>query len=237
MVLREITTQASTLPNILVYGPPGTGKSMAPVTFSGRTLILHTEPGLVAALIDKEASQRIRAVRVETWDDIQGIRKGLTTWLKENKLGDEFDLIMLDSITELQEMALKAILRDFPSKQKDGLPEQQHYGMLRERMRQVLYALTHSPFGVYVTAQALLQDIGTKDSPHTMWVASLIGKTKNEIKHLFDWEFFSRKLNNKFELVTEETADSFGKSRGVTLPRVVPFNLDELIAQWQRSIT
>jgi len=191
---------------------------------------------LIAALIDQEASQRIRALRVEGWDDVQGIRKGMEKWLQENKLGTDYDMIMLDSVTELQEMALKAILRDFPSKQKDGLPEQQHYGMLRERMRQILYALTQSKFGVYVTAQAMLVDIGTKDSPQTMWLASLIGKTKNEIKHLFDWEFFSRKLNNKFELVTEETTDSFGKSRGVTLPRIVPFNLDELFAQWGRSI-
>lgn len=234
--MKVVTDQSGTMPNILVYGPAGTGKSMAPVTFSGKTLLLQFEPGLIAALSDQVAKSRITAVRIESWKDISSLRKGVEPWLAENKLDPEFDLLMLDSATELQEMALRAILQEFPSKQKDGLPEQQHYGMLRERMRQVLYAASHSRYGLYVTCQALLQDVGPKDNATTIWLASLIGKLKSEIKHMFDWQFFSRKMNGKFELITEETADSFGKSRGVTLPRVVPFNLDSLLEVWKESV-
>lgn len=234
--MKIVTDQSDTLPNILVYGPAGTGKSMAPVTFSGKTLLLQLEPGLVAALTDEAAKKRLTAIRIEDWKDISEIRRGVPEWLKKNNISEDFDLLMIDSVTELQEMALRSILKEFPSKQKDGLPEQQHYGMLRERVRQVLYAISHSTYGTYVTCQALLQDVGTKDNIQTIWMASLIGKLKSEIKHLFDWQFFSRKMNGKFELITEETADSFGKSRGVNLPRVVPFNLDELFKLWKDSI-
>lgn len=86
--------------NMLVYGPSGVGKTV----FGGsaqRVLYLAVEKGTVSA---KRQGSKAKVWPIEEWDDLEVAYK----WLVDNP--DEFDWIVLDSITEMQQMAIRDIL-------------------------------------------------------------------------------------------------------------------------------
>lgn len=87
--------------NLLVYGPSGVGKTV----FGGsgsRVLYLAVEKGTVSA---RRQGSKAKVWPVNEWDDLEAAY----VWLEENP--DAFDWVVLDSITEMQQMAIRAILK------------------------------------------------------------------------------------------------------------------------------
>ena len=87
--------------NLLVYGPSGVGKTV----FGGsheRVLFIAVEKGTVSA---KRMGSKGKVWPVHEWNDLEAAY----SWLMDNP--DEFEWVVLDSITEMQQMAIRDILK------------------------------------------------------------------------------------------------------------------------------
>lgn len=84
--------------NFLLYADSGVGKT---VFSGGAGLILGVEQGTVSA---KRQGSNAKLWPIKTWSDLQKA----FAWLKKNP--DAFDWVALDSITAMQQLALKWIL-------------------------------------------------------------------------------------------------------------------------------
>lgn len=87
--------------NLLVYGPSGVGKTV----FGGsaqRVLFVAVEKGTVSA---KRLGSKAKVWPVHEWNDLEAAYN----WLADNP--DEFDWVVLDSITEMQQLAIRDILK------------------------------------------------------------------------------------------------------------------------------
>jgi len=87
--------------NLMIYGPSGVGKTV----FGGsadKVLFVAVEKGTVSA---KRQNSNAKVWPVHKWNDLEAAYN----WLTENP--DEFDWVVLDSITEMQQLAIRDILR------------------------------------------------------------------------------------------------------------------------------
>lgn len=87
--------------NMLVYGPSGVGKTV----FGGsadKVLFLAVEQGTVSA---KRQGSKAKVWPIEKWSDLEEAY----LWLNENP-DHGFQWVVLDSVTQMQQMALRAIL-------------------------------------------------------------------------------------------------------------------------------
>lgn len=87
--------------NLMVYGPSGVGKTV----FGGsaeKVLFVAVEKGTVSA---KRQNSSAKVWPVHEWNDLEAA----FTWLQDNP--KVFDWVVLDSITEMQQLAIRDILR------------------------------------------------------------------------------------------------------------------------------
>lgn len=87
--------------NLLVYGASGVGKTV----FGGsteRVLLLAVEKGTVSA---KRMGSKAKVWPVHEWNDLEAAYN----WLIDND--DKFDWVVIDSITEMQQLAIRDILK------------------------------------------------------------------------------------------------------------------------------
>lgn len=90
--------------NMLVYGPSGVGKTV----FGGsadRVLFLAAESGTVSA---KRQKSKAHVWPINTWEDIEEAY----SWLYDNIEDIEYDWVVIDSVTQMQQMALRSILNN-----------------------------------------------------------------------------------------------------------------------------
>lgn len=120
---------------LVVYGDPGVGKTTFALS-APRPLVIDSDGGLVSA-----ALQGIEALRVEP----EGFKtlEQIYLWAKQHS--NEFDTIVFDSLTELQQMLLDELI--FESKESYGrerkmalpMPEQSEYGASARQLHRVLH--------------------------------------------------------------------------------------------------
>lgn len=94
--------------NLLVYGPSGVGKTV----FGGsanRVLFLAVESGTVSA---KRQGSKADVWPITTWEDLEAAY----SWLYDHEDPDDpddhhgYDWVVIDSLTQMQQIALRAIL-------------------------------------------------------------------------------------------------------------------------------
>jgi len=107
--------------NILVYGDTGGGKTVLGGT-APKGLILRAENGALSA---KRQGSTAKVWPIKSWSDFEAAYD----WLEDNP--DTFDWVVIDSVTKLQELCIRAILdkavADNPSRDLDIPAIQDHY--------------------------------------------------------------------------------------------------------------
>lgn len=89
--------------NILCHGDPGAGKNRLWGRLKGRGIIIAIETGSIS--IKKAGVKGVKVIQCHTWPDVVGAYE----WLVEHV--DEFDWVMIDSITKAQALCLKHIMK------------------------------------------------------------------------------------------------------------------------------
>lgn len=232
MALTKITSPRFDNVNLLVYGEPGTWKSRALTTFTkGRILLLQSEPGIITPMTFEGFSERADVFAVEDWKDFSDLRKNPERWLKANKINlSDYGLIALDGVTELLTPVKKWILQQYPTKAGDRL-DRGTWGLLREEIRGFCLALCKLPIRVYVTAQLYLGEVESVEEQKIiqMFLPATVGAFRLGSGHLFDFVMRSRvDIKGRPWLQTKTIGNIIAKTRGVDIPKEVPFNLDDL---------
>lgn len=134
--------------NILVYGDSGVGKTVLGGT-APRCLIIRAEDGAISAY--RQGSEA-KVWPVTEWSDFEAAY----AWCEENT--DEFDWIVIDSLTKVQELALRSILKravaDNPSRDPD-IPAIQDHQKWQNMLKRYVVMFNDLPQNVMWTALAM----------------------------------------------------------------------------------
>lgn len=146
-------TELTEILNVLVYGNSGVGKT---VLAGGTGLILATEKGTLSA---KRQGSKAKVWPIRDWE---GVRKAYM-WLKERC--DEGDLpftwIALDSLEELQQMALRWILDkavDENASRDPDVPAIQDHQKWQNMFKRFVKLFNDLPVHTLYTATAMLAE-------------------------------------------------------------------------------
>lgn len=162
----------------LVYGQSGAGKTRLCSTVEA-PLIISAEAGLLS-LRDHD----LPYVEVNSMDELREVYSFVTS----SKEADQFNWIMLDSISEIAEVVLAA------EKAKSRDPRKA-YGELQDQMTSLMRSFRDLPRNVYMSAKCeRVQD----DSGALMFQPSMPGnKLAQQIPYLFDEVFALRVHKNE----------------------------------------
>lgn len=134
--------------NMLVYGDSGVGKTVFAGT-APRALILRAEDGAISA---KRFGSKAKVWPIKTWEDFETAY----TWLEDNP--KEFEWVVIDSITKLQELCIRGILNkavaDNPRRDPDIPALQDHYKW-QLLMKRYVVMFNDLPINVLWTALAM----------------------------------------------------------------------------------
>jgi hypothetical protein len=169
--------------NLMIYGDPGVGKTVVAGT-AKKGLILATEKGTVAAARQGSNAKVWNAVR--KWHAVEDCYE----WLYDNveKKGFPFDWVAIDTITEMQNLALRYIVdtRVTEGKAKNLNPyrtELQEYGEMHEMFKDYVGKFNDLPINTLWLAEAMqvedeegqefrLPSIQGKGYQMAMWTAA-----------------------------------------------------------------
>lgn len=136
--------------NFLLYADSGVGKT---VFSGGAGLILGVEQGTVSA---KRQGSKAKLWPIKTWADLQKAY----AWLKKNP--DAFDWVALDSITAMQQLALKWILEKeykaaggADSNRDIDIPQIQDHQKWQNMFKRFIKGFIDMPINVLFTALPL----------------------------------------------------------------------------------
>ena len=163
--------------NILVYGDSGVGKTvMAGPAPNG--LFLATERGVIAA---KRQGSTAKVWQCHSWDDVDKAYK----WLRDNP-DHGFSWVMIDSLTEFQQLMLRWILdravTENPNRDPD-IPAIQDHQKWQNMYKRYVRQFNDLPVNVLYTATAfrrndeegediVLPDILGKDYGISQWTCA-----------------------------------------------------------------
>ena len=140
--------------NILIYGDPGVGKtvlagSSATLDAMKPVVFLDAEGGTLA--LSDMYPQDIDVVKISHWNDLQDAHRELSL----GKL--PYKTIVIDSITELQDISIGQIMRDLILRSPDrdpDLPGLQEWGKNIRQIKKMLKAFRDLPMNVIFNALA-----------------------------------------------------------------------------------
>lgn len=152
---------------LLVYGESGAGKTSL-IRNLPNPIILSAEGGLLSI-----QDTNLPFITIISMDDL----KEAYQWLTEDKEGQRFQSVALDSISEIGEVVLAAELK----KSKDGRAA---YGEMNQQMMAIIRAFRDLPRHVYMTAKVeKTQD----EMGRLLYQPSMPGKTLTmQLPYLFD---------------------------------------------------
>ena len=167
--------------NILIYGDSGTGKT---VWCGSDDKVLFVAPednsdGLLSAALAGSSADKWP---VKTWEDIVEA----FDWLSEQETID-YNWIVVDSLTEMQMMAMREILdravEENPSRDPD-IPQLQDWQKYYEMVKRMIKAFNGLPCNILYTALSRQ----TEDEDGTEYLLpDLQGKKDNYAKQVVSW--------------------------------------------------
>ena len=167
--------------NILVYGDSGVGKTQFCGT-DDRVLFVAPEDnsdGLLSAVL---AGSKASKWPVNTWDDVVEA----FDYLSELD-AIEYDWIVIDSLTEMQMMAMRAILdaavEENPQRDPD-IPQLQDWQKYYEMVKRMIKAFNALPCNVLYTA---LSRVAEDEEGEEYLLPDLQGKKDNYAKQVVSW--------------------------------------------------
>ena len=129
---------------ILIYGESGTGKTRLASTF----------PGAIFADIDKGMSSVTEQVELIDIDNFKQL-ENMYLFLKSGE--HEYQTVVLDTLNEMQRIAMHATVEDFPSIRRsyDDLPSMSDYGKMLHDMVELTRNFISLPLRVVLLAQVV----------------------------------------------------------------------------------
>lgn len=211
---------------ILIYGKSGVGKTSSVLSLKPEnTLIISDESGLLAL-----AGKSFDVWRVDNWDDLHKIYADLLKPENQTK----YKTIMLDSLTELNEMCKDQIVKKDrpekginPGKVYDEMMTMADYGLLQTRMMRFIRSFRDLPYHVIMTCLEDSQKDETTGA--TQITPSLNGKLASNVSAYFDEVFWmitkeeDQKIVRYF--VTGKVPKALAKDRSGSLELYEPANL------------
>jgi phage nucleotide-binding protein len=196
-------------PKVIIYADAGVGKTTLSGTLPGKVLILSAEEGLRSLkLFPKETRKRVSVAKVETTDDLRD------AYDKIQSGAIETDWLVLDSISEIAEMAL----REYKRKDKDP---RQSYGKTDDDVTDILRSFRDLACGVIFLAKEHVIKRQVGDVEIDYYGLFLPGqRLTTNVPHLVDevWRMIAK--GDKRFLITRNDGRSRAKSR-TDLPSVV----------------
>lgn len=156
-----------------VYGDGGTGKTSLTKQFRGNKMLFSFDLSTNVIRGDKDTS----VVQIES-SDAPTIQATVTKWLTKALRTDEYDVIILDNVTALQNL----VLENIDGASKDG---RQNYQKLQLWFRQLGTALKESNKTIYATAHQI-DNGGDGLGENGRFAADMNEKTFNAFTSMFD---------------------------------------------------
>lgn len=222
--------------NILIYGQAGTGKTSFLGTAEPRfkTLILSAEAGLLS--LEKRAEEIAKQLGVASFEfDTMPIKSLEELALARDFLHNadhKYDLVCLDSGTELQRVIIDAILKqkEKENSKTKGEIVMKDWGTLLNKMVSIIRSFRDLPKTSFVLT-ALCEESKNESTGEISVVPAFDGKIKQTIDGYFDEVFYAFTTEGKDEngvstgikygLLTRNNGRMRAKDRSGRLPLVV----------------
>lgn len=220
--VQRVSTIDSKL-KVLIYGDSGVGKT----TLAGS--VSEVDEMMPALFVDVEGGTTslsgkydgVEVVRVKSWQEIQSVYN----FLFDNP--DLYKTVVLDSLFEIQKLALYSVMRMVTLKDKDrdeDIPSLREYGKILEIMRKMVRAYRDLDMHVIVTA---LAETSKDDMTGAITTKPMFtGKFANEIPAFMDFVFYlyaqqkevKGDLTSVRRLLSQPTEKFVAKDRSGKLP-------------------
>lgn len=200
----------------VVYGASGSGKTYFAAT-APHPIFASAEGGLLSTLKHKKKIDPVKYVSITKLEDL----RDLLTYLKKG--GHEFETVVIDSITEINE-----IIKDGIEKKRGAQMQLKDWGDLAKAIKAVLRGFRDLDMHVIFIAQ----EKSEKDDQKTeKIVPSLNGKAANEIAYFMDIVAYSFiDTIGKNRITVQPSEKLLTKARGIELPADAPDDFEEWIA-------
>lgn len=159
--------------NWLIYAPSGVGK----------TVLAGTAPKALFLTVEAAGTESAKARGsdadewvCDTWAELQNAY----TWLKEGG-HEEYDWVILDSISEMQELCWKDQLESANASNSSRSlfqPAIQDYAVVDNKIKRLVDSFNRMPVNVLYTAQQMALETEDSEGDDVIMVLPLVGRTK-----------------------------------------------------------
>jgi phage nucleotide-binding protein len=168
--------------NMLVYGEPGVGKTYFAATAQDSphttpVLFLDVEGGTTTIRRRKDVDVK----RVKSIDDLVAVHK-----LLHDENEGYYKTCVIDSLTELQKLDMRDIMRELMLKRPDldpDVPGMREWGKSAEHMRRIVRGFRDLPMNTVMTA---LSNVERDENGVVTFTPSMPGKLKMEVPGFMD---------------------------------------------------
>jgi len=208
----------------IISGESGAGKTMTASTLDGRTLIISSESGTLSlagrdiAMIDISRDDEGKVI-----DDPKLRIARLSETFAMLKAGTPYQNVFLDSLTEINELIVTALNKEFPDR-KDSLVL---WGENSKRMTSIIKSFRDLPYNVFMTC---LSKTDKDEHGGRFQGLSLSGKIADTAPQYFDLVLYlSVDAEGKRAFVTSRTPKILAKDRSGKLAPFEPADLGAIV--------
>jgi hypothetical protein len=210
--------------NILVYGGPGSGKTRMGGQLPN-CLLIAGENGAIAA---KRGGSKAKIWKMNHWNDILAAYK----WLQDNP--GVFDWVLFDSITNVQNRCIRAIMETVVKQNKSRdphIPAQGDHFKWQLVMKEMINDWCELPINVFWTAQEMVREnpdgddiilplIEGKDYQIAAWVCAQMHVVANlQLRKVRDEK--TKRVKVVRRLIVNESPPYYAKDRYDCLGRYI----------------
>ena len=220
--------------NLLVYGEPGVGKTYMAATAQDSphttpVLFLDVEGGTTTIRKRKDVDVK----RINSIDELVAVHK-----LLHDENDGYYKTVVIDSLTELQKLDMRDIMREVSQRRPDldpDVPSMREWGKSAEHVRRIVRGFRDLPMNSVMTA---LSTVERDENGVVTYSPSLPGKLKMEIPGFMDIVgYLSAQIENEETIRRIQFAKSrrvIAKDRTDSLPATMDYPTIPLL--WE-SIT
>lgn len=210
---------------MLVYGESGVGKTVFSASWPD-VLFLDAEDGMASV------RNPVTRIEIDEWGDVFDVFEWLAT------AEHNFKTVVLDSLNELQKLALRYTVRAFPTihRSYDSLPSQSDYGKMLDDFDKFVRAFKSLPMNVVYIAQVQSRQFDTD-----LVMPQLVGKNSaRDVCRMMDVVGYLYKVpgdeSQQLRAMAFDAVDFVTKDRAGFLPAVVENpTYDTLYKYWSRK--
>ena len=158
-------------PGICIYGRTGTGKTTLVGTMPGNGFLIDTRSIEGGNFVLEDKADRITVTDVTSWNEIDDIFWAL---MKKDKValpGVDFDKlkwVCIDSITGMQKLAIRKIIKERDLDADPHQITQNEYGKIGQLVGELVYRFRTLPYATVFTAQERKHGGGEDGEPVMM---------------------------------------------------------------------